>query len=122
MKFAAANRRQESLDLSFVAIASDDGTDQRRDQQNICCVEIATRDFLMRDAEGHVIEAGAAQARIHHRCEDAEIAQLAYQLRRQVGVAIAIQVMRFELAPGKITERRLQELLFRGQAEIHRDT
>jgi hypothetical protein len=30
--------------------------------------------------------------------------------------------MGFEFTPGKIPQRRLQQLLFRGQTEIHRDT
>ncbi len=63
--------------LSFIAVASDDRADQRRDQQHVRGVEIAARQLLVRDSERYVVEARAAEARLDHRCEHAQLAELA---------------------------------------------
>mgnify|MGYP000058500069 CR=1 FL=1 len=63
--------------------------DKGGDQQRIRRVEVAARDFLMRDSHRDVIQVRAAKLLIRHRCEHAQFAELAHQRRRQVLVAVA---------------------------------
>src|ERR1700691_2633130 len=118
--FAAANRREKRSLLTRIAAARDYCADQRRDQQYVRCVEIASRDFLVRDSKRYVVQLRTAEVRIDHRREQTQLAEFSRQGRRQIIVRVARRVVRKQLAPREVTQRFLQQLLLGGEAKLHR--
>src|ERR1035437_3746276 len=117
---ASANRRKKRGPLTRVAAAGDYWGDERRKQQHVRGVEIAARDFLVRDSKRHIIEAGTAELRIDHRREHTQLAEFPHQRRRQSFVRVARRVIRKQFAPRKVTQRFIQQLLLGGERKLHR--
>src|SRR5258707_13721081 len=87
--FTSANWWKVGSLLTRIATARDYCADQRRDQKNVRSIEIAARDFLVRDSERHVVEPRTTELRIDHRREQPHLAESLQEHFRQILVRVA---------------------------------
>src|SRR5579885_949685 len=118
--FSAADGWKKLSLLTIVAVARHDRADQGGQQQNVGGIEVAARNFFVRNSQRNVIEPGAPVTRVGHRCQHPQLSELSHQRGRQVFVTIARLIERKQFAPGEIAQSRLQKLLFRRESKVHK--